>query len=88
MNSSCKNNLNGTCQEGQLIKQGYEQQIFNGRLLRDAYIYDGGNEGHDPRLQLFDTSRRDFYPFEQPHLRYRSDDDQRTLASGQIHCRF
>jgi hypothetical protein len=84
VNSPYKNNLNGTCQEGQLIEQGYEQQIFNGRLLRDAYIYDGSNEGHDPRLRLFDTSRRDFYPFEQQHLRYRSDDDQRTLASGQI----
>jgi FAD binding domain/Histidine phosphatase superfamily (branch 2) len=83
--SPYKNQLNGTCQEGQLIDQGFEQQTTNGKALRDAYIFDGSSSSsQDPRLRLFDTSGEGTYPFFEPHLRYRSDDDQRTLASGQI----
>ncbi|KAG7337482.1 kynurenine 3-monooxygenase [Nitzschia inconspicua] len=79
-----KNQLNGTCQEAQLIEQGVQQQISNGMALRDAYIYDGSNDNQDSRLRLFDTTEKGMYPFQEPVLRYRSDDDQRTLASGQI----
>ena len=77
------NILNGTCQDGQLLQQGYDQQVQNGHFLRHAYI-----EQPDPRLQLWtasalvqNTSSRYFLD---PYVRYRSDDDQRTLASGQI----
>jgi hypothetical protein len=85
--SPYKNNLNGTCQLGQLIKQGYDQQITNGQILRNRYIHDG-TRVTDPRLMLFDTSAdatvSDGYPFSSRNLRYRSDDDQRTVASGQV----
>ena len=85
--SPYKNHLNGTCQDGQLIQQGYDQQVLNGQSLRDAYMYNGSNPNHDPRMILFDTTKdvqSNVYPFLEPHLRYRSDDDQRTVASGQI----
>jgi hypothetical protein len=45
------NHLNGTCQLGQLIDQGYSQEIANGQFLRDAYAYyynnntNGGGDG-------------------------------------------
>lgn len=90
VDSPYKNNLNGTCQAGQLIQQGYEQQQVNGQLLRAAYVYDGKNSNdkpQDPRLRLFDTSSPlppEVWPFSPENLRFRSDDDQRTLASGQI----
>ncbi|MGK3752006.1 MAG: hypothetical protein ACI8RD_004310 [Bacillariaceae sp.] len=106
-----RNRMNGTCQDGQLIKQGYDQHISNGKHLRNAYVYDGSTRGSssnssqqaDPRLRLFVTSslhnnnnnnnnndKEDDnvddgdYPFLNGKLRYRSDDDQRTLASGQV----
>mmetsp|Transcript_6453 Transcript_6453/g.13323 ORF Transcript_6453/g.13323 Transcript_6453/m.13323 type:complete len:594 (+) Transcript_6453:145-1926(+) len=95
-----RNTMNGTCQDGQLIQQGYDQQIKNGQFLRDAYIFDdelsegkiaGTTEGQiagDPRLRLFGTSTLDACMDNQRFLdglvRYRSDDDQRTLASGQV----
>jgi hypothetical protein len=85
--SPYKNNLNGTCQNGQLLQPGYDQEVVNGQYLRDAYIYNGSNPNHDPRMVLFDTTKdvqSNVYPFLEPHLRYRSDDDQRTVASGQI----
>lgn len=106
--SPYKNHLNGTCQAGQLIRQGYDQQVTNGQLLRERYIYDGSKQDDDDddknaRLRLFDTSdilkdnNRDDtsgssstttttmdYPFSRQNLRYRSDDDQRTVASGQV----
>jgi hypothetical protein len=109
MSSEFKNLLNGTCQVGQLIQQGYDQQVINGQFLREAYIYNGSSSddshqqsptpSNDPRMRLWDTSAIlsatsssssatpisiDDYPFSPRHLRYRSDDDQRTLASGQV----
>lgn len=56
-----RNRMNGTCQDGQLIKQGYDQQISNGKHLRNAYLYDGSTSSSnsssqvDPRLRLFVT---------------------------------
>mmetsp|Transcript_6951 Transcript_6951/g.14781 ORF Transcript_6951/g.14781 Transcript_6951/m.14781 type:complete len:482 (-) Transcript_6951:667-2112(-) len=90
--SPYRNRMNGTCQDGQLIQQGYDQQRSNGRYLRDAYVYDD-NSDSDPRLSLFTASSLNAfqgnkddgnYNFLGGALRYRSDDDQRTLASGQI----
>jgi hypothetical protein len=62
---STKNALNGTCQLGQLLLKGYNQEITNGQILRTAYLYDAddGNDNNDgdgakndPRMRLWDTS--------------------------------
>jgi hypothetical protein len=76
-----KNELNGTCQVGQLILRGFPQELQNGNHLRTAYAYDGTNMDHDIRMRLLDTTSATS-PFQQ--LYYRSDDDQRTLMSGQV----
>ena len=78
-----ENQLHGSCQAGQLIVQGYQQQIINGNQLRDAYVY---NQTHEipVNMRLFDTANHDEFPFLEPTLYFRSDEDQRTLASGQI----
>ena len=86
--SPYRNIMNGTCQDGQLIQQGYDQQIRNGQHLRQAYVFDGSDQNDDPRLRLMTNS--DILQtivqdqFLEGLLRYRSDDDQRTLASGQV----
>lgn len=106
------NFLNGTCQLGQLLSRGYDQELRNGRHLREAYFYDGnetggGHAASDPRMRLWDLTRttipgddgddgddeddasivigdptRKIY--QEPNLRYRADDEQRTLMSGQV----
>jgi hypothetical protein len=80
------NLLNGTCQEAQLLLQGYEQQLTNGQHLRNAYLYQGGTYSHDERMRLFDTSQKtaQLDPWDEHNLYLRSDDDQRTLMSGQV----
>lgn len=81
------NQLRGSCQTGQLILRGYEQEIANGRHLRDAYVYMGDNDtAHDPRMRLVDASIDDgiHHPWGYKNLFYRVDDDQRTLMSGQV----
>ena len=80
------NVLNGTCQQGQLILQGYEQELQNGQFLRDAYVYSSstgsGSASHNDRMKLLDTAQSVDTLFRQ--LYYRVDDDQRTLMSGQV----
>lgn len=76
------NTLNGTCQFGQLILQGYEQEVTNGIHLRNAYLYDGATYEHDERMRLINIATP--LPFSDPSVRFRSDDDQRTVMSGQI----
>jgi len=76
------NELNGTCQVGQLLLRGFSQEVQNGQHLRNAYTFDGTNMNHDARMRLLDLSSTDPRPFEL--LKYRSDDDQRTLMSGQV----
>lgn len=70
------NELNGTCQLGQLLLRGYEQELHNGRMLREAYL----DATTDPRMRLGipDPTQpwKDLY--------YRADDDQRTLMSGEV----
>jgi hypothetical protein len=79
------NVLNGTCELSQLILQGYEQEITNGKFLRTAYLYEEGSYEHDERMRLFDISDdSDVAPWDNHNLYLRSDDDQRTLLSGQI----
>lgn len=86
------NQLNGTCQYGQLILPGYDQQITNGVYLRNAYVYDGTAYDHDERMRLIDvaaasSSKRNNNNnniFTKENLWFRSDDDQRTVMSGQV----
>ena len=83
-----KNELGGTCQLGQLLLQGYEQELMNGKYLRAAYIYNSysyGKEEHDQRMRLLDSftnGSNGTYLWDS--LTYRVDDDQRTLMSGQV----
>ena len=67
------NYLHGDCMSGQLILEGYQQELRNGQLLREAYL-----EGH---LRLFDTRN---WSVVEPEVYIRSDDEQRTLMSGQL----
>jgi hypothetical protein len=83
-NDGLTNALNGTCQMGQLLQQGYDQQIKNGKLLRDAYTYKKGEYDHDERMRLLDISLEDYLPWETNKLYFRADDDQRTIMSGQV----
>ena len=89
------NAFNGTCQMGQLLLRGYEQELANGKHLRDAYVYSeskgamfkGSSVAADPRMRLFDLddeAYKSIRPYEEPHLYYRADDEQRTLMSGQV----
>mmetsp|Transcript_22544 Transcript_22544/g.39693 ORF Transcript_22544/g.39693 Transcript_22544/m.39693 type:complete len:669 (+) Transcript_22544:191-2197(+) len=98
------NNLNGTCQLGQLLMRGYDQELRNGLHLRQAYFYDGDktadeHAASDSRMRLWDLTqdsnggRRTSTPvigdptkeiYQEPNLRYRADDEQRTLMSGQV----
>mmetsp|Transcript_34102 Transcript_34102/g.71806 ORF Transcript_34102/g.71806 Transcript_34102/m.71806 type:complete len:661 (+) Transcript_34102:248-2230(+) len=98
-----ENHLNGTCQLGQLLQRGYDQELQNGFHLRQAYFYDGKTaEEHtasDSRMRLWDLTkeseggRKASTPdigdptkqlYQEPNLRYRADDEQRTLMSGQV----
>jgi len=79
-----RNELNGTCQSGQLLFQGYEQSLKNGEYLRAAYVYDGTKLDHDITMRLLDLAETDSPPYKEPTLYFRSDDDQRTIMSGQI----
>ena len=78
-----KNELNGTCQVGQLLLQGYEQEIMNGKNIRQAYLYNGQKFDHNPRMRLLDTSSS-VNVWEDDQIYLRADDDQRTLMSGQV----
>jgi hypothetical protein len=74
---------NGTCQVGQLLPQGYEQELTNGQLLRKAYVYDEDAFDHDIHMRLLDVSSHSVgSPWD--HVYFRVDDEMRTLMSGQV----
>lgn len=77
------NELDGTCQLGQLLLKGYEQELVNGKYIRDAYMFSTGDD-HNQHMKLLDVSKNGL---NDKHLwdsvYYRVDDDQRTLMSGQ-----
>ena len=95
-----RNYLGGTCQLGQLILAGYDQSYTNGQLLKAAYVNDPdsssssgglGPTAKDPNYVLFDLSEdkdgtlvEGERAYQDPKLYFRSDDDQRTLMSGQV----
>ena len=79
------NILNGTCQEGQLILQGYDQLMSNGVLLRETYLFDGTMYGHDEKMRLIDISPSSWkLPWDEGNLYLRSDDSHKTLMSAQV----
>lgn len=70
--------LGGNCYTGQLISDGYNQESANGAYLYQAYLNNTNSS-----LNLFSTSNwTEIDTDEQVYLR--SDDEQRTLMSGQI----
>jgi len=81
------NELNGTCQKGQLIMQGYEQELKNGAILRDAYTYTYNSMDQDERMRLIELSYHEFSAWDPNHFRFRADNSQRTIMSGQVMLR-
>jgi len=78
-----RNLLNGTCEKGQLLMRGYVQELHNGRMLRQTYIREVNDMAAN--MFLFDlNTESEARPYQEPHLYYRSDDDQRTIMSGQV----
>jgi len=74
------NELNGTCQLGQLLLQGYIQEVTNGQILKKAYLDTTDEHMH---MHLFHNTS---VLSNETHLHtyYRADDMQRTLMSGQV----
>ena len=73
-----KNELNGSCQLGQLLLQGYIQEVRNGVILRKAYLdtpFHHMHLFHNTSVLSNETHL---------HTYYRADDMQRTLMSGQV----
>lgn len=71
------NVLPGSCQVGQLLEQGIHQQLTNGLHLRHAYLDDAtGHHSKTMQLPVGGTLDKAIY--------FRSDDEQRTLQSGQL----
>jgi hypothetical protein len=81
------NELNSTCQVGQLLQRGHAQQITNGKILREAYTYRTGKVDHDERMQLLNVSLQDYLPWNSDHLHFCANDDQRTVMSGHTFLR-
>lgn len=72
------NYLGGNCYTGQLLSEGYEQENQVGLYLNQAYL-----NNSNANLNLFDTDVwMDIDTNDMIYLR--SDDEQRTLMSGQI----
>ncbi|KAE8911353.1 hypothetical protein PF005_g10339 [Phytophthora fragariae] len=68
------NILKGDCVIGGLLPLGRQQHKTNGQFLRDAYVGDGP-------LKLFPTANLSHLELNEIYLR--SDDQERTLGSGQ-----
>lgn len=89
-----RNSLNGTCQTGQLLLRGYVQELHNGKMLRRTYVRDDIGMINDDgtsvtvipdEMVLFDLNKDwPTRPYEEPYLFYRTDDDERTIMSGQV----
>jgi len=78
LKSPLRNELNGTCQLGQLLETGYDQEFENGKILKEAYL----NESR-MNMYLFNGILAN-ETYMEPFTYYRADDFQRTMMSGQI----
>ena len=87
-----RNVLGGTCQKGQLILSGYDQQVENGKILKNVYVIDNEespNIHRDNDHLLFDFEADVFgkyhdRDYEGSNLYFRADDFQRMVMSGQV----
>ncbi|RHY04267.1 hypothetical protein DYB26_010192 [Aphanomyces astaci] len=68
------NTFRGTCNLGQMIDEGYSQQVSNGQHLREAYVGPQGLFKSTEGLDFTNTS--DFY--------FESSDIPRTINSGMV----
>lgn len=88
LDQGVQNLLHGTCEAGQLLLQGYDQEYANGRHIREAYAFNDEGKSTDSRMNLINISeivqRRDDSEFWDSLIKYRSDDEQRTVMSGQV----
>lgn len=71
-----KYDINGNCEPGKLLPEGYIQEQVNGEILRDAYL--GSSSG----LKLFNDVP--WSQINQSLLYLFSDDMERTMLSGQV----
>jgi hypothetical protein len=80
------NLLGGNCLTGQLIYTGYIQQERNGYNLQQAYfnngLYPNDTDSDADAMKLFPSNTFEDIPQNQIYLR--SDNEERTLMSGQI----
>jgi hypothetical protein len=84
------NDLRGNCQKGQLIMKGHGQQIINGKILQSAYVTNSDDFTQADVATLYDFTDEisntivNERAYDEPNLYFRSDDDERTLMSGQL----
>ena len=79
------NILGGNCGIGHLLSEGYVQSKWNGVHLRSRYWGDGIDSNDSSRLSLFDSILNDDIS---QKIYLRSDDESRTLMSGQIAAQY
>jgi hypothetical protein len=94
--SNMGNDLRGNCLKGQLIMGGHLQQVINGQLIQQAYVKNSNLDdnqifSNEPDVGvLFDFIEEEpktivnQRAYDEPSLYFRSDDDERTLMSGQF----
>ncbi|GMH62024.1 hypothetical protein TrLO_g8067 [Triparma laevis f. longispina] len=76
------NELDGTCHVGQLIEEGVKQETRNGEQLRSSYVGDGDLKLFSSDDSFLQGSGSNGIP--RTHVKFRGDDQQRTLQSGQL----
>lgn len=83
-----QNEFRGNCQQGQLIFEGYAQQQRNAEILKEAYFSKDFDEPDVGTLYNFEDEVQKTTvggrAYDEPQLYFRSDDDERTMMSGQI----
>jgi len=74
-----ENNLGGNCLTGQLLADGYHQEVAMGQVAKSKYI--GKTDASKGDYKLFESSVWDDVDIQK--IYFRSDDEERTLLSGQ-----
>eukprot|EP01041_Mallomonas_annulata_P011349 gene11349-23756_t len=71
------NALGGTCQQGQLLDEAFQQDLHLGKILKKAYI-----DVNQTNFKLFPNNNMN--EIDENAIFFRSDDETRTLTSGQL----